>query len=325
MGGLCIAGAVVGGSGEGGATARVKNKLESTIINNNAIDIMNEQVNTVATNVFMKHANKCKAKQTQTVDITGMSAGNLEFGNINMNMEGLLNFDCINKSKVRADIVGNISGRVTNMLLGSYDNKALSKMVATANAKGKSEFMSSPPKVNAEIDLENKNTIKTDIDKKIRNIVNHTVNNNFTNEIINSCIPTTNQIQSFIGRYATIGNLKVGNINHDMKVQMIGKCKNLNNSAAKIISKVVSNLGLINKDIVKSEVSATMESSSEAVSIGKGIGVSSSGSCVLCVMVIAGVFVFKEANKSQKGGGYRVDTYNNIHINLYYYKYLFYI
>ena len=219
--GGAIAAAVMGGGGE--AQSRVKNKLSNTIINKNGMDLLNEQVNTVSTNVIIKHANKCKVKvsQSQMYDLTGATMDELTIGTLSQEMKSVANFDCINRSKVRGDIVGNVSGRITNMLLGSYDNKALSKMVATAKAKGESEIMSNPPKVNAEIDLENHNKIVTDIDRKIHNIVKHTVNNNFTSDTVNACAPMSNQYQAFLARYADICTLKTGDINQKMVGKMI--------------------------------------------------------------------------------------------------------
>jgi len=196
------------------------------------------------------------------------------------------------------------------MLLGSYDNKALSKMVATAKAKGESGIMSTPPKVNAEIDLENHNRIETDIDRKIQNIVKHTVNNNFTSDTVNACAPMSNQYQAFLARYADIGTLKVGDINQKMVGKMISKCKNMNNTTTKIISDITSKLGIKTVDTVKTKVEATMESTAESVTIGKGLGVASSGSCLLLLMVSGGAALLKMKSKKKGGGGGN----NNIYI-----------
>uniref|UniRef100_A0A6C0EAH0 Uncharacterized protein n=1 Tax=viral metagenome TaxID=1070528 RepID=A0A6C0EAH0_9ZZZZ len=277
----------------GGASSSVSQKYDTTVISNNDINILSEQINDYTANTIMKNASSCSGSLTQMQDIdwSGTSvAGDFNF-TADQNQTGAINFDCIQTANMTSDVANEVLNKMLQTLHTSYDKNIIDQLDASASTKSKSGVGSfDTSKTSSDVSIDYKYTDIQNTSKNITNVVKNAITNNLDLTNIQDCITNTKQIQQASFKNLNVGGNVVAAVKQSQAADMVAKCVQNSNFSNKIVNQVVSDLGLQQSDqssLTKS-TSISAEAKSERIAEGYLDGWANIASAV--VGPLAGLF-----------------------------------
>lgn len=262
----------MGGSSSKSSTT---NTYNTTVVNNNDLNLLNKSVNDFVSNTVVNQASNCSANitQLQSVNITDVSAkGDIVIGGVNQNQSSAITFDCVQLSAFQNDIANGVLAQYMNAIQNSYDTSSLALMTSAAKTNSSDQFGSTgTAKSNSKSNNNYNFKSVTNTHQDIQNVVENAITNNLSMDDIQSCMASVTSSQSVnIQRISTDGNATIQPISQTQASDLMAKCVQEKNNGNKISNQVAATLGLTVTSESKTTSGATMESTatSEAANVG---------------------------------------------------------
>ncbi len=302
----------------GGTTSKaaVVQEIDTLAVSKNDLTIINKKLNDVQVDTIIKDAQTCSAgiTQDQLQKYKGIkSMGKLRF-DIKQKQASSLTFSCLNISKVRNDIVSNMTSSVMQNLESTTDNEILNKMGAIAASKAEQgstfpfPFPTSPgSESHTNIKQIQRTKNVTENKKNIQNIVEHAIKSTLTVENIKTCINTVSNVQS-VTFEDIVGEEIDFVIDQNQAADLIAECINQSDVTQQVTGGLLDFFEIKTKDVVKTTVQTQMEADAESLAKKKGLleelggifgggfggfglggmgpSMSSSSSCICCILCI---------------------------------------
>jgi hypothetical protein len=303
----------------GSASSSVKMVDNKVIVNQTDIDIINQQMTTVATNTIVKNAqqNMSTLVQSQKINISDIiSGGNVTIAGGTQDTSSTVSFSGINEIETYNDTAGQIYSTIMTALQTTADTSALSQMVANAQSTMNTGALSMPSFAtsNATTDTASNTNIDTKTKISLQNIVSNTISNNFTQENVSSCINAVNNTQSVdIRRIDAKGDVSIGVLDQKLATTMITQCLNKSETMNKILNSLAANTGVTVATASTAAAVVKQEAAAAGSTVNKGlledigemfsgvyggiatvVGVSASSClCCLCMILLLIMFMYK--------------------------------
>lgn len=327
----------MGGTSSKSAITQESNNL---VVNKNAVNALNQQLNTVQVNTIMKEAQSCSANidQNQLVQSKGLkSAGKLTI-NISQLQHSNLSFSCLNTTAVRNDIANQMAANIMQNLTTNTSADLLNQLGSVASTQAQSGGLTLPgigPSSQSDISQIVKSSNVTENIKNITAIVNNAITNNFTSDNVKKCVSMVAQAQAVVFEN-TQGEEVDFIVNQQQAADLITQCVNNNNVSQNITSGLMQFFGISATDTtttkMETKAEATAESSSRQLGIIEELGNSMANLikapfqaigdafsglgtigkvisfilvCICCILVFGGVgyFIYKKVIGGESEGG----------------------
>lgn len=237
----------MGGSSSKSVTTNENNQ---TIVNKNDINLLNEQLNEVIAKTTINNSAGCRSEvnQNQILDISGCQAqGDLNIQDVSFKQEVVVDFKCIQVSKVQNDIARSLMSSIMAQINSNMDTDSLNKMNSIAKSSASSGFAGFSPSESStatnnkyNLDVTNDNT--TDIQNIIRNVINVELDVNDIQECVNSVV----QNQEILARDCNVGgDINISNIKFDQAVNTMTDCLQQKGIANKLTDTIQTGLGVV--------------------------------------------------------------------------------
>ncbi len=261
---------------------QVDNKL---IMSEDDIKIHSEDINNFITNTSINDYKNCSNSVNELQNITFKNIdveGNLNIDGVSQKQSAAITFDCYQASTVRQEVGQEMIANMMNNLQNNVSQEILSKMNANAKAAAESSFgaignVQSNTNVNS---ISNYKSVTKNY-KDIENVLKNNVENNFTQEMMRSCVNNVNTSQNIQFQDIKVkGNANIRAINQEQGSIVFAECIQNNNTGNKIMNAAIGMLGvksedttnIVAKTIMEAETSTTAHQAGFFESIGKAIG-----------------------------------------------------
>lgn len=247
------------------------NENNQTIVSENTINILNEQLNSAIARTTINNSASCKnsIKQSQLIDFSGCSVGGdftIEDVDLNQYVD-VIDFTCIQTSRIDNQVAQEIMSEIMGQISSGLDSTSLNSMIAYAEAEADSGFLTAPWG-GADSDVESTNTYDLTVNStnntNIQNIVKNSINVEFNVEDVQDCINEIAQDQAIKARNCQVdGNVAIKNIKFNQGISSTAECLQSKGVSQKITNTAGNVLGVI----VESETKSVAETSMEATGI----------------------------------------------------------
>lgn len=263
----------------GGSSSKsiTTNENNQTIVNKNDIKLLNDQLNEVIAKTTINNSTGCRSEvnQNQILDISGCKAGgDLNIQDVNFKQEVVVDFSCIQVSKVQNDIARSLMSNIMTEIQSKMDTESINKMNTIAKSNTSSGFggfapSSSSTQSNNKYNLDVTNDNSTDIQNIIKNVINVEFDVTDVQECVNSVV----QNQRILARDCEAGgDINISNIKFDQAVETMTKCVQQKGIANKLTDTIKLGLGVVTA--ADSDTTATVDQTAigESTAESKGPG-----------------------------------------------------
>lgn len=256
--------------------SKVKQKFNTTIINQSDVDILNESVNNLIANTIINQASMCSASvyQLQNVDLSGMNiSGDLNIDSISQEQSTTITFDCVQVSQFQNEMASNIVNEYLNAIKQSFTADAMTQILSNADAVSEQQFggigsSSSNSKVKIDYNFEN----ITQTSQNLQNIVKNSITNNLDLNDIQNCIASIKSNQQIVLANTKVGgNVTIGAISQKQASSLITSCIQKRNNSNEMTTQILNQLGI--EVETQSETKTQTESVAKAKSKSKNKGI----------------------------------------------------
>lgn len=222
------------------------NENNTLVINKTTLDLLNEQNNSLVTNVVMNQANKSSASilQSQSLKFKGLkSGGDINIKNITQLQKASVSFKSVQANDVKNEVSSQIMQSVLADISSKVDTDVINKMIANAESASKTGgFSLGYSQSDANTANKSTTTLDNTTEYKLKNIINTSIENNFKTETLNECIGTVRNNQDIVFEDITsAGNQTYELITQEQAVELLQECIN-SNGITNDISTSLSNL-----------------------------------------------------------------------------------
>ena len=247
------------------------NEMQSMTTNN----IMN-----TVDNIKKSCAGSAQASQNAGINLTGATIGkgaNFAVGNIDQRQTLNANLGCIQKSVTENTMANNISDAVQQHIANKFGANAQTQIANMAKAHSKAGFL---PLLSASVSSANSNTktrvnTKNIINTTLSNIVNNTIQQNYTDNDFETCIGNMILDQNSGVNAENLdlqGNVDIGNINQDQTLNFKQKCVQNSTSISKTLEGITNNFNTISEDAAEAGDKTAITAHTTAESKSGGLG-----------------------------------------------------
>lgn len=261
---------------------QVNNQL---VISEDDVKIHSEDINNFITNTAISDYKSCSnaINELQNIKFGPIDVeGNLNISGISQKQQAAITFDCYQSSTVRQEVGQEMIANMMNNLQNTVSQEILSKMNANAKAAAESSF-GAIGNVQSNTNVNSFNNYKsvTKNYKDIENVLKNNVENNFTQEMMSSCVNNVNTSQNIEFQDIKVkGNANIRAINQEQGSIVFAECIQNNNTGNKIMNAALGMLGVKSEDTTRitaktemaAETSATAHQAGFFESIGKALG-----------------------------------------------------
>jgi hypothetical protein len=261
--------------GGGSSKAVTTNENNQTIVNKNQIKLLNDQLNSVMAKTTINNSTGCKSEvnQNQVMDLSGCKAGgDLNITDVEFKQEVVVDFKCIQVSKVQNEIARDIMTNIMAQIESNMDTESINKMNAVAKANTKTGFAGFAPSDSSSATHNKYNlNVTNDNTTDIQNIIKNVINVEFKVEDIQECISTVMQNQEINAKNCDIGgDINITNIKFDQAVNAMVQCIQQKGISNKITDILQTGLGVVTTTETATKADVEQTGESEATSESKG-------------------------------------------------------
>lgn len=245
----------------------LKRSNEEIVISKNDIDIIQERLNNVTTDVI-KNVNQTCANQISVNHLLNLSgikvSGNVNIGTsgtpdglatdeekdeciYDIEQEGLFTFRCANISEVTNNIASKMVDEImTNMVDKSSDDviEQINKKLDDTDNKNEDE----------EIIVINKYKQVTEKKRKIQDIIKQNISLTFKDNYVASCISQVNVDQGMnLAGSEVRGDINMCNYTSGQVLKTFTECVNTKNATSELLSKIIKSMDVTVKENVEEE------------------------------------------------------------------------
>jgi hypothetical protein len=303
------------------AITNINNQL---YVNKSTINQVNQQLNQVIANSVVKSAMDSGGDiiNKQEMLFSDLKAqGDVDIGGISQKQVAAITFSAMNQTQARNDAAAQFIQNTLTDLQNNTSQNILTTMEGTADAKVTSGFLSSTPLSQTTSKAEAVNvssvTAITDNVKNISNILQNSVENNFTTETLTTCILKLSNSQMFKVQdvESTTGTIRIQNITQDQAATAIAQCQSITDATNKIVNDTLNALDVKvdETNSVQSTTTQTGNASSTTTangffeSLGQLFNLGSLLSYIvigIIILIVVGVIIFiitRMGGKSSSG------------------------
>jgi hypothetical protein len=305
------------------SSASVSNINHTLVMNQNNTNILNKNINNSIANTIINDAKKCSAAINQ---LQGITFQNINVGgdfdlNANQEQSASLTFSCLQESTIRSEIANTMMQEMLNGLQNNNSSDIMAELEAKAAAAQTTGALSTAfgnstnSNTNNAVIYQQFNTTNTNL----KNIIENTIQNNFTTNNISDCIAQVQNNQNVSVKNANIGGNIRAVVNQKQAASAFTDCIQSANVGQKITSNLATELGVKveNTNTVRAETK--MSGTSETTQKNEGLDIlgSLTGSllailgpilapicsciccCILCGLIY---FIFKGKDDGKDDG-----------------------
>ena len=277
------------GAGQSSNTAT--NINENTFITNDTVNLLNKNLNEVATNTIVNTNQNCVSNKT--IDLTQTFNRCKIKGSVNLNgtqkTVSFIDLGCIQKTNTQSHVGQAMMQEMMTDLQSKFKLKALNDMNTKAEAKSDVDLFSSNSSSSNEVNNINKLTSVSNNFKNIQNVLASAINSNFKAENIQNCIANKAVKQNLNMNDCEV----IGDLNNDLEQYDGSKelldCVNSSESSNNIIQNIISNLGIKTENNTDYAVSNSMKNDLSASS--KSNGLFSMCGCDSLIGIVIWIFI----------------------------------
>lgn len=215
----------------GGSNSTVRNVNNQTVINKSQIDILNENITNQIANSQISQAASCGAStsQDQSIkfeDITSAPGYPISIQDIRQGQYAFLDFTCQQTQQTRTDIANSLLNDMGNNLQDHNSTTIMAELEAQAAANVKNGFAGwGGGGSHSDSDNQINWDVTTGITQELRNVIENTIENNFTANNLAECTTALKQSQSavFSGIHSG-GSVIIGGISQDQMLDAYARC-----------------------------------------------------------------------------------------------------
>lgn len=262
--------------GGSSSKSRTTNKYNTTIVNNNDLDLLNQNVNNFVSNTVIDQASKCSSNitQLQNINISKIrSEGDFSLGDLNQTQKSAITFDCVQLSAFKNDIANGVLTQYMDAIKNSYDASTVAKMISTAQSKSKNQFgTTGNSKSSSDSNNEYNFSATTNVDQNIQNVVKNAITNNMKLTDMQDCMSQVLNSQTVnVSEVDVGGKFDIRAISQNQAAEMYAKCIQEKNNGNNISTQVATDLGLQVTTEVTNTSSAEMQGGTAAESANTGV------------------------------------------------------
>jgi hypothetical protein len=235
-------------------------QISSTVINQTDIDILNNYLTNIATNITMSAAAKCTSDTTVTqtsVYGTLMADGSNSVVDVGNDASVIVNFSCVNAQSTSNTISQDLINSITEEISSRFSPTVLAEISGTSGTSS-----------GVGIDTETDNYTT----ENIINTVTSNVTNNFSSSVLSDCISSTRIAQFTSADLALATNGGTVTSRNTVAANVVAECSALQDSIADMTSDIAQELGLTISDTVTPSVSSSISSPEVSSSAGSAAG-----------------------------------------------------
>lgn len=267
----------------GGAqsTSSATLKSNNVVVNEAAINSLNQTISTSTTNSMVETAKSCSAglTQDQTILLGDITVSGGSSGSITQSQASKLNFNCLQDDKIQMQIIQPIINTINDAIQNNASTDLINKLNAQLKNKTSSDWGALPwggSTTNTTTNQSIKNYVSSKTNVNIKNAVENSVFANFKTQISDGCIAKVIQNQKIAAGNLTISGGSKYAITQMQNAELLASCVQQSNIVDKVIKEVTSFAGLnyVGTNTTSASNTATAEVESSAVNTGffQGIG-----------------------------------------------------
>lgn len=287
-------------------TSSVQNISNQLYINRSTVNQLTQQLNSVIANTVVKNAVSSGGDiiNSQSIIFKNIStSGSFTIDDASQKQSAAITFDALNKTEARNESASQFMQQALTDIKSIVSTDILSKMESNAETTSKTGFGSGgifeKDKTHSEaINTANVSAITENV-QNISNILKNRIENNFTTDVLTSCLTNINNSQIFAVENVTVGgDFLVHNMTQDQAATAVSQCKSITNSTNNIITDTLNacDVKVDESNSLKSETSETGESktASEKSGFFEGLSKIFSLDSLLSVLLLSiiGIIVF---------------------------------
>ena len=261
--------------GGSSSISNVTQDIETHIVNQSDINIMNKISNKTTINEILKVVQTCSASifQGQTIKIINIKSA----GNINITIDQLaksgLTFSCLQKSTVRNTAISSVSSQIYAQMQSKIAAQIMAKLEAYAKAQAKSGWAgignsSSASNVNVTV----KNYVDNKVEINLKNVMTFFTDVNINSQTLQNCASSVTQTQSVTVQNTDSGANTVFAISQSEGISVFTNCMQQQLFINKIYTEAANGIGIKVINNTAAEVTTESTASSIAEAIEEGIG-----------------------------------------------------
>jgi hypothetical protein len=270
------------------SSSKVLNQNNTLIMNDTDINIINKNITNQVANTVINNAKKCSANinQLQQVKFKNITVSGDFNLNSNQSQQAVMTFGCVNSSQTRSDIANNMMQEMMNSLEQQNSSDVLMKMDAAAQSSQKNGFLSTAMGNSTSSNSSNivNFTQRNTVHENLQNIIEQSIQNNFTTNNISDCIAQVNNNQLVDAQNIIIGGNANIAIKQDQAATLFAECIQSDDVGSKITNSIKNAIGVKSETTNKTVAKADMKATSESSQVNSGFDpFASLGSCFASV------------------------------------------
>ena len=269
--------------GGSSSETNVRQEQNTTIVNQNTLNVLNEQINSTIVSQTVENVQSCSAAliNNQNLVFKGVKTegGDITITNI-MNQEGMVDFSCVQNQDFHSDITASLVTDIMNTIQNNVDSDIMSQFDSIAENTSDQEFGSLPwGGADSATNVEQivNNNIENTTNRTLENVIQNSVETNFTYKLFSECIGTVTNNQNFIFENVETGGGAISLTNDiSQSAQLLLSCTQGSNISNSITQNMVSALGVevVDTTTTGTETVLATEATAQAKSAGIGSGIS---------------------------------------------------
>lgn len=266
----------------GSSSSKSNINITNTVITQNSVDLMNEQVNKAVAETIIKAASKCSASSTQMAssssgDIVASGPGSVIDWTTNIEQITSLTLSCLQQS-IQDNTVGQSMGvEIFNQISQRTNSEQLNKMTGVAEAslkQGVGGSLTNPfSNVDTSVNQNLSNTQLTQTQLKLANIINNEVKNTVDISSIKNCAASNlQQATDKKGNIiATEGGVIKGGTNVKQISNTLAECKQLTEQVSQVTQGILAKMGVSVEQTTKNKQESEATASAKSTMEQKGL------------------------------------------------------
>lgn len=273
------------GNGESKSSSVSTNENNQTIVNRNQINMLNEQVNEAISKTKIDSSTKCNGslKEAQALSLAQCEiGGDLNVSNIDFAQRAVVDFKCLQKSKVDNQIAQDILTEVMGQIQSTMDQESINRMASKAEASASAGFASWGTKAQSRSRSDNKFNLSVTNDNttNIQNVLKNAINIEFEEKDVQDCAAEIFQKQELdLSGCKVGGNVNIEDVSYDQGAKLLGECIQSKGISQKISNLASSALGVVVEAETESRTRVEQEAESTSTSETSGLFDASCGPC----------------------------------------------
>jgi polyisoprenoid-binding protein YceI len=267
--------------GNEGSTAKSSSKVENDtlVVNETEMNFLNETVNETAVSMTVDAASSCSQNTDvkQEISLEDLNIeGDLSLIGITQKVVLDVNFSCINKTQVHADIVNDMTSKVMSALDATNNTELQNSITAQLAAKSENggfQIGAGGSTSVSESDIKNNTQIYNSNKANVQNIVKNKVQQTFDANMYSECVNNVSSSQVIgLKRIKVRGNVTLKDITQEAVISTFAECINEQSFGNKIVQAIAQDAGLKLETKADNKAENKSDVKAESTSIQTGMG-----------------------------------------------------